>query len=165
MGALEGGAPFCIHQCFPNTDHLGKRSLYPVEEVLIRRGVLFQGKGAHKELRGNLGDGRPCPQLVQRPNNIRGGEAGSPCANLTGAVIRLRRGLLAKVVQFVFFRGDTGKGVIRLCPRGTEERLSRREVEWCNFNVGRRPLIQEQPQDNPKVWFRVVSHRDVEQNV
>ena len=49
-------------------DHLGKVGLDPVKEVLVRGGVLCQGEDAHKELRGDLGDVRPRPQLVQHSN-------------------------------------------------------------------------------------------------
>ena len=79
-------------------DQLGEQSLYPVEDVLLRRGVLCQGKGVHEELRGNLGDGWQCPQLVQLLYELQGEEASPPHANPTGVIIRLSRGFLDKVV-------------------------------------------------------------------
>ena len=75
----------------------------------VRGVVRCQSEGVRKELRGDLGDGRLCPQILQLPNNLRGKESGSPCTNLMGSVIRLSRGFLAKVFQVVSFRGETGE--------------------------------------------------------
>ena len=82
----------------------------------MRGDVLPQGKAAREELRGDLGDGRPRPQLVQSPNELQGDKAFSHCMNLTGVAVRLSRGLLAEVVKVVPFYGETGEGVIEFRP-------------------------------------------------
>ena len=102
-------------------DYLGERSLYLVQDVIVRRGVLCQGNGAFKELKGDISNGRPFPQLLQLPNELRGEDTGSPHGNPTGAVIRLIRGLLAEVVLVISFRGETGKGGIEFRPQDTKE--------------------------------------------
>ena len=85
------------------------------------QGVLRHGKGAHEELRGDLGNGWSFPQLMQLPNELQGEEAGSLCENLTGSVIHLSRGVLAEVVHVVSFCGETSEGGIKFLTRESEE--------------------------------------------
>ena len=86
-------------------DHLTEGGLDPVKDIGINMSVQWQGEDTSEELRGNLVDGRMCPQLIQFPNELQREEAGSPCANLMEAVIRLSHGLLCEVFKvFEVFR-------------------------------------------------------------
>ena len=139
-------------------DNLGKGGLDLVEDVPVRGGVLTQGKENHEELRNDLGDDWPCPQLVKHSNEIQGEKSCSPCANLVGVVIRLGRGLLIEAVKVVPFCGETGKDGIKLRPRNAKEQVARREVEGRNLHVGRRTLVWVQPQDTPEVRFVTINN-------